>query len=85
MLWGYFNICKHGLVSSLQLDLLLAISGLTKVDRRAQNLNKLLSMQVPGFVGMADQIVLIHSRSEEFAEWRVRLGIALSLINDIEG
>ena len=81
---GYFNICKHGLVSSMHLDLLLAISGLTDVDRGAQNLNKLLSVHVPGIVGMADQIALLHNLSDEFAEWRVRLGAALSLISDIE-
>jgi hypothetical protein len=80
---GYFNILKHGYVQSLHLDLLLALSGLTK-DRGSQNLNKLLAVEVPGISGMAEQIASLRLRSDEFAEWRSRLGSALLLIDDID-
>jgi hypothetical protein len=81
---GCFNICKYGIVSSLHLDLLLAISGLTKADRGAENLSKLLAVQVPEISGMAEQVASLRRRSDEFAEWRTRLGAALSSIDGIE-
>lgn len=81
---GYFNILKHGQVDSLHMDLALALSGLTRPDRGSQNLNKLMAVQVPGISAMAAQVASLRARSEEFAEWRTRLGAALVLINGID-
>jgi hypothetical protein len=79
-----FNICKHGDVTSLLLDLVLAMSGITKADRGTQNLNRLLALRVPAIAGMAEQVASLRSHSDEFAEWRIRLAAALSVIDDIE-
>lgn len=81
---GFFNICKPGSVATLCLDVLLAASGLTRPDRGTQNLNNLLALDVPRLSDMTSNIASLRSRSDEFAEWRSRLNIALSSIEDIE-
>jgi hypothetical protein len=52
------------------------------VDNRQVNLQKLAALHVPTITGI-DNVVALRRSSEDFAEWRTRLGAALTYVGEL--
>jgi len=79
----YFQLCSHDEVTSLFYQLAINAGRAEIRDGKSFRLERLLALSMPEISGRASQITRLRSDSEEFADWRSKLSVALDAIDDI--